>query len=100
VDGKSTVGDLMAKSKLNDAEMSKAIAQLSDGGYIKEFTSTSAGSASPGGGDAGGYVDDLDFTTSLTTSSAKSNPYQSAQTEWRQRESADRAKAEQEAKRK
>jgi hypothetical protein len=100
VDGKSTVADLMAKAKFDDAEMDKAITQLSAGGYIKEFANTSTGVSPGGGGEAGGYVDDLDFTSSLTSSSAKSNPYQSAQTEWRQRESADRAKAEQEAKKK
>jgi len=100
VDGKSTVADLMAKAKFDDAEMDKAITQLSAGGYIKEFANTSTGVSPGGGGAAGGYVDDLDFTSSLTSSSAKSNPYQSAQTEWRQRESADRAKAEQDAKKK
>src|SRR5258708_34092969 len=94
IDGKSTVSDLMAKSRLGDAEMNKALGDLSTGGYIKEFANTSTGT--PSGG-AGSYVDDLDFTSSL---SPGKNVYQNAQSEWRQRETADRAKAEQEAKRK
>ncbi len=100
IDGKSNMADLLAKAKFDDAEMDKAITQLSAGGYIKEFSNTSTG-VSSGGSDPGGgsYVDDLDFTSSLTSSKSK-NPYQSAQTEWRQRESADRAKAEVDAKKK
>jgi len=92
IDGKSTVADLMAKSKLSDADTSKALGDLTAGGYIKEFANTSTGVQSGG---AGSYVDDLDFTSSL---SPGKNVYQNAQSEWRQRESADRAKAEQEAK--
>jgi len=92
IDGKSTVADLMAKSKLSDADTSKALGDLTAGGYIKEFANTSTGVKSGG---AGSYVDDLDFTSSL---SPGKNVYQNAQSEWRQRESADRAKAEQEAK--
>ena len=92
IDGKSTVADLIAKSKLNDAEMNKALGDLTTGGYIKEFANTSTGTQSGG---AGSYVDDLDFTSSL---SPGKNVYQNAQSEWRQRETADRAKAEQEAK--
>ena len=100
IDGKSNIADLLAKARFDDAEMDKAITQLSAGGYIKEFSNTSTG-VSSGGSDPGGgsYVDDLDFTSSLTSSQSK-NPYQSAQTEWRQRESADRAKAEVDAKKK
>ena len=92
IDGKSTVDDLTAKSKLSDAEIGKALGDLTTGGYIKEFTNTSTGTQSGG---AGSYVDDLDFTSSL---SPGKNVYQNAQSEWRQRETADRAKAEQEAK--
>ena len=100
IDGKSNMADLLAKAKFDDAEMDKAITQLSAGGYIKEFSNTSTGVSSAGSGPGGGsYVDDLDFTSSLTSSKSK-NPYQSAQTEWRQRESADRAKAEVDAKKK
>jgi len=94
IDGKSTVTDLIAKSKLSNADMNKALSDLSTGGYIKEFANTSTGTQSGG---AGSYVDDLDFTSSL---SPGKNVYQNAQSEWRQRETADRAKAEQEAKRK
>jgi hypothetical protein len=94
IDGKSTVAELASKVKLSEAEMNKAIGELKAGGYIKEFANTSTGTQ---GGGAGSYVDDLDFTTSLSPSK---NVYQTAQTEWRQRESADRVKAEQEAKRK
>ena len=83
IDGKSNMADLLAKAKFDDAEMDKAITQLSAGGYIKEFSNTSTGVSSAGSGPGGGsYVDDLDFTSSLTSSKSK-NPYQSAQTEWR-----------------
>ena len=92
IDGKSTVADLMAKSRLSDAETNKALGDLTAGGYIKEFSNTSANAPSSGGGS---YVDDLDFTSSLAPGK---NVYQNAQSEWRQRETADRAKAEQEAK--
>ena len=95
IDGKSTVAELIAKSRLSDAEMDRALSQLSTGGYIKEFSNTS-GSA-PSAPLESSYVDDLDFTSSLAPGK---NPYQSAQTEFRQRESADRVKAEQEAKKK
>lgn len=94
IDGKSTVADLIAKAKLNDAEINKALGDLTSGGYIKEFTNTSTGTQ---GGADGSYVDDLDFTSSL---SPGKNVYQNAQSEWRQRETADRAKAEQDTKRK
>ena len=97
IDGKSNVADLMAKSKLSDAEINKALSDLSTGGYIKEFANTSTGIRSSGGTGESAYVDDLDFTSSL---SPGKNVYQNAQSEWRQRETADRAKAEQEAKRK
>src|SRR5258708_32330651 len=50
IDGKSTVSDLMAKSRLGDAEMNKALGDLSTGGYIKEFANTSTGTPSGGGG--------------------------------------------------
>ncbi|HKQ25085.1 MAG TPA: cell envelope integrity protein TolA [Burkholderiales bacterium] len=95
IDGKSTVAELIAKSRLSDAEMDRSLLQLSTGGYIKEFSNTS-GSA-PASSLESSYVDDLDFTSSLAPGK---NPYQSAQTEFRQRESADRVKAEQEAKKK
>ena len=94
IDGKSTVADLMSKSKLSDADMNKALGDLTTGGYIKEFANTSAGAQ---GGAGGSYVDDLDFTSSL---SPGKNVYQNAQSEWRQRETADRTKAEEETKRK
>ena len=94
IDGKSTVADLLVKAKLNDAEINKALSDLITGGYIKEFANTSTGTQGSGGGS---YVDDLDFTSSL---SPGKNVYQNAQSEWRQRETADRAKAEQDAKRK
>ena len=92
IDGKSTVADLMSKSKLSDADTSKALGELTTGGYIKEFSNTSSVQRSGG---AGSYVDDLDFTSSLAPAK---NVYQNAQSEWRERETADRAKAEQEAK--
>ncbi len=96
IDGKSVVEDLLTRSKLDQVEMNKALADLTAGGYIKEFSNTS--SAQSGGGQAGGgYVDDLDFTSSLAPGKSV---YQNAQTEWRQRETADRDKAEKEAKRK
>jgi len=95
IDGKSTVADLVAKSRLSDADMDRSLSQLSTGGYIKEFSNTS-GSA-PSAPLESSYVDDLDFTSSLAPGK---NPYQSAQTEFRQRESADRVKAEQEARKK
>jgi cellobiose-specific phosphotransferase system component IIB len=92
IDGKSTVADLATKSKLNDAEINKALSELTTGGYIKEFANTSTGVRASG---EGAYVDDLDFTSSLSTGK---NVYQNAQSEWRQRETADRTKAEQETK--
>ncbi len=96
IDGKSVVEDLLTRSKLDQVEMNKALADLTAGGYIKEFSNTS--SAQSGGGQAGGgYVDDLDFTSSLAPGKSV---YQNAQSEWRQRETADRDKAEKEAKRK
>src|SRR3954466_8841392 len=94
VDGKCTVADLISKSKFSDAEMNKALGDLTTAGYIKEFANTSTGTKSGG---AGSYVDDLDFTSSLTPTK---NVYQNAQSEFRQRETADRAKAEEDAKRK
>ena len=94
IDGKSSVADLITKAKLSDAETYKALSDLSTGGYIKEFANTSTGVRGSG---EGAYVDDLDFTSSL---SPGKNVYQNAQSEWRQRETADRAKAEQDAKRK
>jgi hypothetical protein len=97
VDGKSTVDDLIARSKFDDAAINKALADLTAGGYIKEFANTSGVAGSGvGGGAAGGYVDDLDFTSSLAPGK---NVYQNAQSEWRQRETADRTKAEQDANR-
>ena len=95
IDGKSTVAELIAKSKLSDADIDRSLLQLTTGGYIKEFSNTS-GSASSTPLESS-YVDDLDFTSSLAPGK---NPYQSAQTEFRQRESADRVKAEEEAKKK
>ena len=92
IDGKSTVAELMAKAKLDLGEINKALGDLTTGGYIKEFANTSTGVQSGG---SGSYVDDLDFTSSL---SPGKNVYQNAQSEWRQRETADRAKAEQETK--
>jgi len=92
IDGKSTVAELMAKAKLDLGEINKALGDLTTGGYIKEFANTSTGVQSGG---SGAYVDDLDFTSSL---SPGKNVYQNAQSEWRQRETADRAKAEQETK--
>ncbi len=94
IDGKCTVDDLISKSKFSDVEMKKALNDLTTAGYIKEFANTSTGTK---GGGAGSYVDDLDFTSSLAPAK---NVYQNAQSEWRQRETADRAKAEEEAKRK
>ena len=35
IDGKSTVADLMSRSKLGDADMNKALGDLTTGGYIK-----------------------------------------------------------------
>jgi len=95
IDGKSTVAELMAKAKESDAEIERSLAQLSSGGYIKEFSNTSG--AASGGAVESSYVDDLDFTSSL---SPGKNPYHSAQIEFRQRESADRVKAEQDARKK
>jgi hypothetical protein len=92
IDGKSTVAELISKSRLSDADMNRSLSQLSNGGYIKEFSNTSGSAPSASSGSS--YVDDLDFTSSLGPGK---NPYQSAQTEFRQRESADRVKAEQEA---
>ncbi|HEX7954025.1 MAG TPA: cell envelope integrity protein TolA, partial [Burkholderiales bacterium] len=94
IDGKSTVDDLISKSRLNSNEINKALGELTTGGYIKEFSNTSTGTQGAAGGS---YVDDLDFTSSL---SPGKNVYQNAQTEWRQRETADRTKAEQETTRK
>src|SRR3990172_5416979 len=95
IDGKSNVAERIAKSGLGDADMDRSLMQLSTGGYIKEFSNTSGAARSTPSQSA--YVDDLDFTTSLAPGK---NPYQSAQTEFRQRESADRVKAEQEARKK
>ncbi len=95
IDGKSPMSDLLDRTRLNEAEIGKVIAQLIDGGYIKEFANSSrASGASPAGS---AYVDDLDFTSSLTSGKSV---YQSAQSEWRQRETADRTKAEEDEKRK
>ena len=43
IDGKSNVADLIAKAKFSDAEVNKALSDLSTGGYIKEFANTSTG---------------------------------------------------------
>src|SRR5258705_10042124 len=92
IDGKSSVADLIAKVRLNDAEINKALNELTTGGYIKEFANTSTGVRSSG---EGAYVDDLDFTSSL---SPGKNVYQNAQSEWRHRQTADRAEAEPDTK--
>ena len=95
VDGKSAVADLIAKSKLPEADIAKHIAQLEDSGYIKEFSSLSGAtsSSSPSSGSSA-YVDDLDFTSQL---SPGRRVYSSSQVEMRDRESADRKRAESDA---
>ncbi|MEX0960048.1 MAG: hypothetical protein WDZ63_12240 [Burkholderiales bacterium] len=96
IDGKSTVADLIARSRMSDADVSRCLKQLEDSGYIKEFANPSAGYSGGPPADTS-YVDDLDFTSTLAPGK---RVYQSSQTEWRAREQADRAKAEAEARQK
>src|SRR5262247_2667293 len=100
VDGKATLDDLVDKSRLSEIELRKVLAGLADGGFIKEFTNP-AGSADytsvtiPPVPPSTSYVDDLDFTQILGPAKpAKPSVYQSAQTEQRQREEAERKASE------
>jgi len=100
VDGKSSVADLVAKSKLADADVSRVLKQLEERGYIKEFSSLSGVSGARSSSSFSGsssYVDDLDFTKKL---SPGKRVYSSSQAEMRARESAEREQAEADAKRK
>ncbi len=97
VDGKSSVEDLIAKSKLSDADIARVLKQLEDRGYIKEFSSLSGAMSSASSVGSSSYVDDLDFTKQL---SPGKRVYSSSQAEMRARESADREQAEAEARRK
>ncbi|HWQ39593.1 MAG TPA: hypothetical protein VNM24_13485 [Burkholderiales bacterium] len=96
IDGKSSVADLAVKAKLSDAEVSRCIRQLEEGGYIKEFAALSGGISTVPPADTS-YVDDLDFTQSLPPGK---KIYQSSLTEMRAREEAERMRAEAEARRK
>jgi hypothetical protein len=98
VDGKSAVADLVAKSKLTEANLARCLNQLEEAGYIKVFAGLSSGvrsSASSSG--ASSYVDDLDFTAAL---SPGKTVYSNSQTDFRASESASRKRAEAEATRK
>ncbi len=97
VDGKSSVEDLMTKSKLAEADVGRILRQLEDRGYIKEFSSLSGAMSSASSSGSSTYVDDLDFTSTL---SPGKRVYSSSQAEMRARESADREQAEAEARRK
>ena len=100
VDGKSTLDDLVEKSRITEIELRQVLTLLSDGGFIKEFTNPA------GGGDyasvtlppvppSAAYVDDLDFTQILGPAKpAKPSIYQSAATEQRQRDEAERKASE------
>jgi hypothetical protein len=96
IDGKSSVADVVAKSKFSVGDITRFIKQLEDAGYVKEFNNPSSSSyeAAP---TESSYVDDLDFTASLPPGK---RIYQSGQAEFRQQESAARIQAEAEAKRK
>jgi hypothetical protein len=94
VDGKSAVADLIAKSKLAEANLARCLKQLEDGGYIKEFASLSGVMSSASTSSASSYVDDLDFTTTL---SPGKRVYSNAQSDFSQSESASRKRAEAEA---
>jgi hypothetical protein len=96
IDGKSTVADLVSKSRLPDADIARCIKQLEDGGYIKEFSSLSGQLSTVPPADTS-YVDDLDFTATLAPGK---KVYQSSALEMRAREEAERKKAEEEARRK
>ena len=97
VDGKSAVEDLISKSKLSDADIERSLKQLEEGGYIKEFSTLSNSISSASSTGSSSYVDDLDFTSSL---SPGKRVYSNSATEMRARESAEREKAEAEARRK
>jgi hypothetical protein len=100
VDGKATLDDLVDKSRVTEVDLRKILTLLSDGGFIKEFTNPAAGGdftsvTIPPVPPSTSYVDDLDFTQILGP--AKTNKpgfYQSAATEQRQREEAERKAAE------
>jgi hypothetical protein len=96
VDGKANLLDLADKAKVSELEVRKILNALSEGGFIKEFSN-------PAGGDLGSssvppsasYADDLDFTTILGPAQpVKPGFYQSALTEQRQREEAERKASE------
>jgi len=106
VDGKSAVADLVAKSKLTEANLARCLKQLEEAGYIKEFAGLSSGlRSSASSASASAYVDDLDFTAALPPGRFSAAPppsknvYSNAQTEFRASESADRKRAEAEATR-
>ena len=60
IDGKSSVEDLIAKSKLSEADVGRVLRQLEDRGYIKEFSSLSGAMSSASSVGSSSYVDDLD----------------------------------------
>ena len=43
VDGKATLSDLAEKSRVIETELRKILAQLTDGGFVKEFAIPAAG---------------------------------------------------------
>ncbi len=100
VDGKATLDDLVDKGRITEVELRKVLSALSDGGFIKEFTNPAASGdytsvTIPPVPPSTSYVDDLDFTQILGPSKpSKPGFYQSAQTEQRQREEAERKASE------
>jgi len=100
VDGKATLDDLVDKGRIAEVELRKVLHSLSEGGFIKEFTNpTATGDYTsvtiPPVPPSTSYVDDLDFTQILGPSKpSKPGFYQSAQTEQRQREEAERKASE------
>ena len=100
VDGKASLDDLVEKSRISEVELRKVLALLSDGGFIKEFTNPTAGGdyasvTIPPVAPSAAYVDDLDFTQILGPAKpTKPSIYQSAATEQRQREEAERKASE------
>jgi hypothetical protein len=96
VDGKSSVDDLIAKSNLSEANVARVLKQLEDRGYVKEFSSLSGAMSSASSSGSSSYVDDLDFTKTL---SPGKRIYSNSLAEMRARESADREKAEADARR-
>ncbi|HZR02276.1 MAG TPA: hypothetical protein VFA81_03775 [Burkholderiales bacterium] len=98
VDGKSSLLDLAERAKVSEIEVRKILTALCESGYIKEFSNVVTEVGVHELPPTASYADDLDFTSVLPTP-VKPSFYQSALTEQRQREEAERKASEAAARR-